>query len=230
MTDAPQLPRPNKRQLQAAATRERMLQAATEVFAEKGYQAASVGTITKRADTAHGTFYLYFRNKDDAFAQVFAGIADQIRDESRLHLAEDRHENVLGTVRSFLSVFVQYPGLMRAMVEGMMLSPQVEGIWREMRTGFAGKIAHRLEREHEAGAVRALDAHAAAQALASMAEWYAFTHLVLGDATAAPAERDLDAAVETLADLWYHAVYGVIEPAAPPLLSGGAAVDRPRVS
>src|SRR3954468_12470061 len=126
MTDAQPIPRPNKRQLQAAATRDRMLQAATEGFAEKGYQAASVGTITKRADTAHGTFYLYFRNKDDAFAQVFAGIGDQIRDESRLAPREDRYENVTGTVRSFLAVFVQYPGLMRAMVEGMMLSAQVE--------------------------------------------------------------------------------------------------------
>jgi len=211
MTDAQPLPRPNKRQLQAAATRDRMLHAATEVFAEKGYQAASVGTITKRADTAHGTFYLYFRNKDDAFAQVFAGIGDEIRDESRLSLREDRYENVLGTVRSFLSVFVQYPGLMRAMVEGMMLSPQVEGIWRDMRTGFADKIAHRLEREQEADAVRGLDPHAAAQALSSMAEWYAFTHLVLGDASAAPTVPELDAAVETLADLWYHAVYGVTD-------------------
>jgi len=211
MTDAQQLPRPNKRQMQAAATRERMLQAATEIFAEKGYQAASVGTITKRADTAHGTFYLYFANKDDAFAQVFAGIGDQVREQTRLSLREDRYDNVVATVRSFLSVFVQYPGLMRAMVEGMMLSSQVEAIWREMRTGFADKIAHRLEREHDAGAVRGLDPQAAAQALSSMAEWYAFTHLVIGDASAVPTERELEAAVATLADLWYHAVYGVTD-------------------
>jgi len=216
MVDAQQLPRPNKRQLQAAATRERMLQAATEIFAEKGYQAASVGTITKRADTAHGTFYLYFRNKDDAFAQVFAGIGDQVRDQSRLAPREDRYDNVLGTVRSFLAVFVQHPGLMRAMVEGMMLSTQVEGIWREMRSGFADKIARRLEREQDAGVVRALDPQAAAQALSSMAEWYAFTHLVLGDSATPPTERELDAAVDTLADLWFHAVYGVTDRAASP--------------
>ncbi len=204
-------PRPNKRQLQAAATRDRMLQAANDVFAEKGYQAASVGAITKRADTAHGTFYLYFKNKDDAFGQVFGSITDQMREESRARLSEDRYQGLVGVIRGFLGVFVQHPGLMRAMGEGMMLSPVVEDIWRDMHKHYADRITHRLDREREAGAVRALDTHAAAQALASMAEWYAFTHLVLGDDAPAPTENDLDLAVETLADLWYHAVYGVAE-------------------
>lgn len=212
MTDTVPTPRPNKRQLQAAATRERMLQAATDVFAEKGYQAASVGTITKRADTAHGTFYLYFRNKDDAFAQVFADLGNHMRDESRAAIIGDRYEGVAAAIRGFLSLFIRYPGLMRAMVEGMMVSPNVEALWREIRTTFSDRIAHRLERERDAGLVRMLDPHAAAQALASMSEWYAFTHLVLGDATTTPpSASELDAAVETLADLWYHAVYGVTD-------------------
>lgn len=204
-------PRLNKRQLQAAETRERMLQASSAVFAERGYQAASVGAITARAETAHGTFYLYFRNKDDAFAQVFDSLGDRIRDASRARLSDDRHEGVVGVLRGFLEVFVEHPGLMRALCEGMMLSPSVEEIWRAMRTGFSDRIAHRLEREQEAGVVRALDPQAAAQALCSMAEWYAFTHLVLGDPTTPATRDDLDDAVATLADLWYHAVYGTTD-------------------
>ena len=203
--------RPNKRQMQAAATRERMLQAATAVFAERGYQAASVGAITARAETAHGTFYLYFRNKDDAFAQVFDSIGERIRESSRAGLSDDRYEGVAGVLRGFLEVFVEHAGLMRALCEGMMLSPSVEEIWRAMRTGFSDRTAHRLEREHEAGAVRTLDPQAAAQALCSMAEWYAFTHLVLGDPTTPATKHDLDDAVATLADLWYHAVYGATD-------------------
>ena len=52
---------------------------------------------------------------------------------------------------------------------------------------------------------------AAAQALASMAEWYAFTHLVIGDPTSPATQDDLDDAVTTLADLWFHAVYGTTD-------------------
>lgn len=201
-------PRLNKRQQQAVETRERMLRAAAEVFAERGYQAASVGAITTRADTAHGTFYLYFRNKDDAFAQVFEGIADQIRERSRAGLSDDRAAGVRGVVHGLLSVFHEHAGIIRAMVEGMMASPTVEQLWRDVRADFAGRLALHLEHEQAVGAVRPLDPQAAAQALASMAEWYAFTHLVLGDPTSPASQDDLEDAVGTLADLWFHAVYG----------------------
>ena len=211
MPDTVPQPRLNKRQQQAAETRERMLQASAAVFAERGYQGASVGAITAKAETAHGTFYLYFQNKDDAFAQVFDSLGDRIRDASRARLSDDRYEGVVGVLRGFLEVFVEHPGLMRALCEGMMLSPSVEEIWRAMRTRFSDRIAHRLEREHAAGVVRALDPQASAQALCSMAEWYAFTHLVLGDPTTPATRDDLDQAVATLADLWYHAVYGVTD-------------------
>lgn len=205
-------PRLNKRQQQAAETRERMLQAASEVFAERGYQAASVGAITSAADTAHGTFYLYFRNKDEVFSEVLAGVQEQIRVESRAALTDDRYASLVGVISGFLIVFVRHRGLMRAFLEGMMVSAPVEANWRQIRAGFAERIAHRIASEQDAGVVRAIDPMATAQALASMTEWYAFTHLVLGDPTSpSPTEDDLDATVATLADLWYHAVYGVVD-------------------
>jgi AcrR family transcriptional regulator len=185
--------------------------AARDVFEARGYQATTVGAITARANTAHGTFYLYFKNKDDAFGQVLNSIQEQITDESRAALSEDRFDSLAGAIRGFLVVFVQYRGLMRAFLEGMMLSPEIEASWRAMRADFTTRIAHRLEREHAAGVVRSLDPLAAAQALSSMSEWYAFTHLVLGDPTSPTTENDLDEAVATLADLWYHAVYGTTD-------------------
>ena len=44
-------------------TRERLLDAALEVFLEAGYDGASLGEITKRADLGTGTLYLHFRDK-----------------------------------------------------------------------------------------------------------------------------------------------------------------------
>ena len=55
-----------------------LLEAAREVFAERGYQATSVAAITDAASTAHGTFYLYFRNKEDVFAQLMATAMDEL--------------------------------------------------------------------------------------------------------------------------------------------------------
>ena len=43
----------------------KLLDAAMVVFARRGYHAARVDDIVKVARTSHGTFYLYFSNKED---------------------------------------------------------------------------------------------------------------------------------------------------------------------
>jgi AcrR family transcriptional regulator len=45
----------------------RLLEAGLAEFDEAGFQAARVEDIVRRAKTSHGTFYLYFANKDDLF-------------------------------------------------------------------------------------------------------------------------------------------------------------------
>lgn len=183
-----------------------MLRAAREVFETRGYQAASVATITKAAETAHGTFYLYFKNRDDAFAQVIASVAEEMLDESRARLSEDRFENLEGTIRGVVVVFARHAGLWRCLLEGMMQSPAIEEIWLWITNEFTDRIAHRLEREQAAGTIRDIDAREAAQALSSMTQWYGFRRLAAQRST--PASADVDETVRVLTDLWYHALYG----------------------
>jgi AcrR family transcriptional regulator len=45
----------------------RLLEAGLAEFGEAGFQGARVEDIVRRAKTSHGTFYLYFANKDDLF-------------------------------------------------------------------------------------------------------------------------------------------------------------------
>jgi TetR/AcrR family fatty acid metabolism transcriptional regulator len=59
--------------------RKQLLNAATRVFARKGYWSASIADIIQAAGVARGTFYLYFRSKRD----VFLAIADNYRDEQQ---------------------------------------------------------------------------------------------------------------------------------------------------
>ncbi len=44
---------------------QRILDAAVEVIAERGYFSSPVSAIAKRAGVADGTIYLYFKSKDD---------------------------------------------------------------------------------------------------------------------------------------------------------------------
>jgi len=51
--------------------------AAVHVFRRAGYGPARVDDIVKEADVSHGTFYLYFRNKDELFRTIAAHVASR---------------------------------------------------------------------------------------------------------------------------------------------------------
>src|SRR5215470_11381311 len=52
---------------QGRQTLRNLLEAGLAEFDERGFQAVRVDDIVRRARTSHGTFYLYFSNKDDFF-------------------------------------------------------------------------------------------------------------------------------------------------------------------
>ncbi|MCA9950295.1 MAG: TetR/AcrR family transcriptional regulator [Anaerolineales bacterium] len=53
-----------------------MMQAAVRIFAEKGYQAATVRDIVEAAGVAIGTFYFYFPDKETLFVHLYEETAD----------------------------------------------------------------------------------------------------------------------------------------------------------
>ena len=63
-------------------TREKLLQAAMELMAERGMDGVAINEITERADVGFGTFYNHFPSKDAIYAalisQVFEDFADDI--------------------------------------------------------------------------------------------------------------------------------------------------------
>ncbi len=54
----------------ADATKERILQAAAGVFAEKGYYGAAVDDIVRASDTSKGSFYFHFPSKRGIFTAL----------------------------------------------------------------------------------------------------------------------------------------------------------------
>ena len=60
-------------------TRQRLLQAAETVFGEKGYEHASIADITREAEVALGTFYVYFPDKQSIFVEVVDELGARLR-------------------------------------------------------------------------------------------------------------------------------------------------------
>jgi AcrR family transcriptional regulator len=62
---------------QGRETVRKLLDAAMAEFNDKGFQAVRVDDVVRRAKTSHGTFYLYFANKDDLIKTL---LRDALRD------------------------------------------------------------------------------------------------------------------------------------------------------
>jgi AcrR family transcriptional regulator len=199
------------RQRQAAETRQHLLSVACEVFDERGYLATSVGAITERAATAHGTFYLYFKNKEDAFCQVMETIIQgELAVSTVLPEGLDARDGIDHVIRGFVRAWRPRVGLWRAILEGMLQSARIRDIWLELRRMLVHGIAAVLESECRQGRTRPLDPLMTAYAMAAMTEWFLFMHFALDEppATASVPGADQEQAVEVLVDLWHQAIYG----------------------
>lgn len=196
-----------KRQERAAATQQQLLEAARQIFAERGYQGTSVAAITDAASTAHGTFYLYFRNKEDVFAQVMASAMDELYRHTLTELDPREHVYDRAVARArvagFLEVAEQQGRLWRALLEAILASPAVEETWLALRAKFHQGLADRLRLYQSRGECRDLDADLVAASLAGKLEWLVFTSSsfsVPGPLVAS------DHLIDTIADLWARAV------------------------
>lgn len=59
--------------------RERILEAAREVFSRRSYNEVTVAHITSEVGIAKGTFYLYFKSKEELFLEVIRDAGQRLR-------------------------------------------------------------------------------------------------------------------------------------------------------
>lgn len=71
-------PRGGRREQNKAENRIALLRAARAVFAEMGFGAASVRDIVRRTELASGTFYNYFKDKDEIFEAVVGELTGEL--------------------------------------------------------------------------------------------------------------------------------------------------------
>jgi TetR/AcrR family transcriptional regulator, fatty acid metabolism regulator protein len=97
---------PANRVSKKAIKRESIIQAATEVFGKKGFQAASIVEIAQRAGVAEGSIYQYFKNKEDLFFSIPIEKTKEFRTELELHL--EGISGAFNKIRKFVWYFLRF--------------------------------------------------------------------------------------------------------------------------
>ena len=106
----------DRRQRRKAETRQRLLDAASGLFAEHGFEATRPQDIARQADVAIGTFYLHFADRREAFIAFTARAAEDLMERARDRVREGG--SFEERLRSYLECLLDYteekPGVVRA--------------------------------------------------------------------------------------------------------------------
>jgi AcrR family transcriptional regulator len=183
-----------------AARRAQILDAATQVFAAKGFSRATIHDIAQAARIADGTIYNYFANKTD----LLFGLLDRLNDTERrpLSLAQAANAPYVDFFRAYLRERVEAlwsnADLLRAVLPELLANPELRAryygdvIAPTMALGedaFRALIAH--------GQMRELDVPLTTRILAGAVLGLMVMQL-LGDETLAERWREIPAALSAL--------------------------------
>jgi AcrR family transcriptional regulator len=190
------------RELRARGQRtlRKLLDAGIQVFDTRGYHAARVDDVVKLARTSHGTFYLYFANKEDLFAALVAEVGTTMHE--RADALPELTPGPAGVaalrewVASLADVYDRYAPVIVAWTEAEIGDSSFGRMGDDLISDLAGAFGRRIRAVGPPG----VDPGVAALALVAMIErlmYYAVTRQV-------PVERD--AMIDTLATVTHAAV------------------------
>src|SRR5215208_8205470 len=93
-----------RREAEARATREALIEAALALFTENGYAGVGTEEIVGRAKVTRGALYHHFEDKRDLFRAVFERVEGDLMERigARMEATDDPYELMLAGMRSFL--------------------------------------------------------------------------------------------------------------------------------
>jgi AcrR family transcriptional regulator len=114
---------------QGRQTVRRLLGAGMAEFDENGFQAARVDDVVRRARTSHGTFYLYFKNKEDLFRALLRDVLhdmEVITDEFPVVTQNDAGRAALRAwVGKFCDTYAAHAAVLRVLTQAEVISDDV---------------------------------------------------------------------------------------------------------
>lgn len=155
-------------------TRQRILQAAAMVFAEKGYARATTRSLAAAAGVNEVTLFRHFGNKQNLFAAVmnqFGGPA--LSTAMEMELGGDYRKNLTMVGTRLLQLLLERKDALRLMLCEATHFPEVQAVMVQNPRRIRRMLAAYLQQQIEQGRVRRMHPEAMAQAFTGMLFSYA---------------------------------------------------------
>lgn len=149
------------------------------MFDDRGYHAARVDDIVKVAKTSHGTFYLYFRNKQDLFLALIDDVTEAMRELADalppIKPSKAGYDELRSWLDRFYAIYEHYQPVIRAWTEANAQNPEMARTGAQVLRRFIDQLVLRIS-ESDRSAVS--DPDIAAFAMVSMVERVSFYSVV----------------------------------------------------
>ena len=125
----------SRRERRIAARREQILEAAAEVFRDKGYGRATTKDIANAADVSEGTLYNYFKNKRDLLIGLVQDFTtDTI--ESINEIQAQGIEDLMLQVMTRRLQMMRHKGLITLLLHEARMDPEIRKFYHGAQNKF----------------------------------------------------------------------------------------------
>jgi len=137
----------------AASTRERLLRAAADVFARRGYDGARVSDIAECAGLSNGALYAYFGSKADLLVGALRAHGRRLLDDVLASPSRSVPEQLLATGRSLRRRRDPEGYLIVEALAAARRDPEVAGSMRDYVRERADRLAAQVRAAQESGEI-----------------------------------------------------------------------------
>lgn len=149
----------------AKETRQKILDAAVNIFADKGYYDARVDEIVDASQTSKGAVYFHFPSKQEIFFSIIEQFVEILERNLLAAIAREEHgvQRVDVALRTCLETFQKYGSLAKIfLVQATGLGESFEAKQAEIHTRFARMIQKYLDQAVMEGDIAPIDTEVAA--------------------------------------------------------------------
>ncbi|MBX9956156.1 TetR/AcrR family transcriptional regulator [Peribacillus simplex] len=148
----------DKRHLRSIMTRQKLLEAAKEIFLEEGYQAALISQMIKRAKIGYGTAYVHFKGKEDLLIVLMENVMEQfyeIAETSFFPKSKDEAKHIINSqANAFLKMAEAERNMMQVFEQAIGISTIISDKWKAIRMKFIQRISQDVAYAQQNGLAR----------------------------------------------------------------------------
>jgi len=187
-------------------TRAQLLESAKQVFLDKGYHDAKVVDIIERAGCGHGTFYDYFKSKEDVLLALLEGLVQDMQKmgESIRPLLErlsyDDLQGVTIVIQGINEMFNRYGELHQVYMQAIWESKRVRRLFLDFHHLFSSLMREKIVEMQETGRCQGMDPDVVSQIIVNT---IGFTNFAQQDGII---EADTRSVSENLSRLLFNAL------------------------